>query len=179
MSDWKEIHKAIRWEKPIQEIQALIKTPADANAVDPATGNYPIHIAAQNGHTHICKALIELGAEVNSKNANGLTALHMCVAYALAECEKVLLDGGADKNVESNDGHKAEAGIDGDFGIPAKIGGANSSAALLEAFALGKTVPGLDRAKVVMAGMQKKKGSKELWSAEVQEGFTDMVKSLS
>ena len=50
------------------------------NWADPDNGNYAIHIAAQNGHLHVAQLLIEAGADVNAKNANGLSALHMYVS---------------------------------------------------------------------------------------------------
>ena len=58
---------------------------------DAKTGNFPIHIAAQNGHRHIVKMLIDAGANVNAQNNNGLTALHMSVEYDYYFTSKVLL----------------------------------------------------------------------------------------
>jgi ankyrin repeat protein len=70
---------------------------------DKATGNYPIHIAAQNGHRHIVKMLLDAGANVNAQNNNGLTALHMSVEYDYYFTSKVLVDAGADGEMVSGE----------------------------------------------------------------------------
>jgi hypothetical protein len=70
---------------------------------DAKTGNFPIHIAAQNGHRHIVKMLIDAGANVNAQNNNGLTALHMSVEYDYYFTSKVLLEAGADGEIVSGE----------------------------------------------------------------------------
>ena len=48
---------------------------------DKSTGNFPIHIAAQNGHRDILKILLDAKANVDAQNNNGLSPLHMSVEY--------------------------------------------------------------------------------------------------
>ena len=64
----KKIHSAIRWNKPLGELAALIASMDQANCKDPRNGNRALHIAAQNGFTPVCKLLIAKGAEVNAVN---------------------------------------------------------------------------------------------------------------
>lgn len=51
---------------------------------DDKTHNRAIHIAAQNGHEKFTAKLIAAGADVNSKNGTGSTALHMARSYDYA-----------------------------------------------------------------------------------------------
>lgn len=62
--DWKKIHSMVRWNKPIEEIRPELKTVSYVNCQDKDNGNYPIHIACQNGHFEICKLLTTLGIQV-------------------------------------------------------------------------------------------------------------------
>ena len=52
--DMKKIHSAIRWNKPLGELAALITNADQANCEDPRNGNRALHIAAQNGFTPVC-----------------------------------------------------------------------------------------------------------------------------
>jgi ankyrin repeat protein len=47
--DFKPIHSAVRWNKPINEVKELLVSEEAVNCVDVGNGNSPIHIAAQNG----------------------------------------------------------------------------------------------------------------------------------
>jgi ankyrin repeat protein len=42
-------------------------------------GNRPIHFAAQKGDVQILQALLLSGAEINSVNDEGMTALHIAI----------------------------------------------------------------------------------------------------
>ena len=47
-----------------------------ANCVDPASGRYPIHVAALNGSNHCITALLEAGALVHLRDSLGHTPLY-------------------------------------------------------------------------------------------------------
>ena len=77
----KKFHSMCRWNKPAEEIQAFVDAnPGCQNSQDPGNGNYPLHIAAQNGHRDLVKQLLEIGVNVNAQNGTGTTAYHMSKA---------------------------------------------------------------------------------------------------
>ena len=178
MADFKAIHSLVRWDKP--ELKDALKSPAHANAVDPGNGNTCIHIAAQNGNLAVCQLLASKGADLSAQNNNGQTALHMAVAYGLLEVKDFLLSKGANKDVTNSDGFKAISGIEGDYGVPSRIGKASTAAELLTVFADAESLPAgtLDRAKVAGAGMQKKRGAKEIWDGDVAAKFAELIGKL-
>lgn len=73
---WKAIHSACRWGKA-ELVSALLARPANLSLADPANGNRPLHIAAQNGHLTIATLLLNFGAAPDVPNDGGQTALHM------------------------------------------------------------------------------------------------------
>jgi ankyrin repeat protein len=50
----------------------------------------PLHAASCQGHAAVVKALVELGADKDAKDANGETALHFAAQYGHAEVLRVL-----------------------------------------------------------------------------------------
>lgn len=112
-----KFHSAIRWGKPIEELEPLANVDGTdcVQGVDERNGNMAIHLAAQNGHFEITKWLIDSkGADVNAVNGKKQTPLHMSIAYDFYEQSAYLLEKGADKDAENVDGNKAIEGIDGD-----------------------------------------------------------------
>ena len=63
-TDFKPIHSAIRWNKSIEDVKAVLKLKGSADIADPGNGNCPIHIAAQNGHANIVALLIKLKGQL-------------------------------------------------------------------------------------------------------------------
>ena len=68
-------------------------------------------MAAAFGHTDVAKALIEAGADINSRNKNGDTPLHISSFLCYTEIVQSLLDKGADKNARNNAGSKPLDGV--------------------------------------------------------------------
>jgi chemotaxis protein histidine kinase CheA len=115
-AETRAIHSAIRWNKPLGELAALITSADQANCEDAKNGNRPLHIAAQNGFTHVCKLLIAKHAEINAVNVKNNTALHMALGYDYDECAEFLVDAGADPTIVNEEGHAAKNGLEGDKG---------------------------------------------------------------
>ena len=54
-------------------------------------GMTPLHIACQNGHTEIAGLLLDRGAEVDRKNAEGSTPLNLAVRARCKATVRLLL----------------------------------------------------------------------------------------
>ena len=106
----------------IRTIDALLAGGADPQAKDPRTGETLLHSAAENGHAHAIRMLIEVGVRANTKDKQGRTPLHL-VAWkgpssprnpSPSEAIEALIVGGADIGATDNEGntplHWAAAG---------------------------------------------------------------------
>lgn len=184
--EMKKIHSAIRWNKPLGELAALITNADQANCTDPRNGNRALHIAAQNGFTPVCKLLIAKGAEVNAVNGKDNTALHMALGYDYDECAEFLYSSGADGTIVNSEGHAAKNGLEGDKGPDgfvaplAELREARTPEESLKALERIKT-EGLgndDKAGLVQCGMLKKKNFPESWTPQVQDAFKDLIMSM-
>merc|ERR1712183_255181 len=92
----KKFHSMCRWNKSVADLDAFINEHRGVeSSVDGANGNQPIHIAAQNGHINVVKALIKQKVNLDAKNKAGNTALHMSRAYDYYWCGKLLIEAGA------------------------------------------------------------------------------------
>ncbi len=63
------------------------------------SGQTPLYGAAKKGHYHICKYLIESGAQVGTQTMTGATPLYTAVEEGHAEIVQRLIEYGADVNV--------------------------------------------------------------------------------
>ena len=146
--EMKKIHSAIRWNKPLGELAALITNPDQANCSDPRNGNRALHIAAQNGFTPVCKLLIAKGAEVNAVNdKNGLEGDKGPDGFVapLAELREARTP---DESLTALERIKTE-GLGND-----------------------------DKAGLVQCGMLKKKNFPESWTPQVQDTFKNLIMSM-
>ncbi|GMI44944.1 hypothetical protein TrCOL_g8717 [Triparma columacea] len=188
--DWKAVHSCVRWNKPLEEVQTIITSPAHANCVDTKNGNYPIHIAAQNGHVELVTWLVNHGAKVNVQNGTGQTPLHMSTSYDYGDVADFLKANGADGEINNWEGNPAKFGIDGDkdpsdpmFLLDSCKTTEQAMAALAALGAKAAEAPGdLDKGAIAMMGMQVKKGNKGLpkeeWTPECQAKFTEVMALL-
>jgi uncharacterized lipoprotein NlpE involved in copper resistance len=91
----------------LEVIRQHIKAGSDLNVLEPTRASTPLITAAFLGKTEAAKILIEAGADLNYKNADGSTALHTAAAFGKTEAAKILIDAGADLNYKNNDGSTA------------------------------------------------------------------------
>merc|ERR1719171_3164494 len=108
-----KFHSIIRWNKPLEEVADFMRNnPGASCSQDPQNGNYPLHIAVQNGHRGLSEMLTTDGVDLNAQNGKGQTALHMARAYDFYWLAKFLIENGASRDIKNNDGHAADTGID-------------------------------------------------------------------
>jgi ankyrin repeat protein len=169
--NFKPIHSAVRWNKPIEDIESLVFNADAANCVDSVNGNRPIHIAAQNGHFEVLQLLLNKGAELNAKNVKGNTAIHMAVGYDYYECAMLLIEAGADPLLPNEAGFPANTGIDGDktLGLAA-LACAKNAEDVAYAFDLcEERIDEVNKSHFVAFGMKTKKSLGPEWKQELQD----------
>ncbi len=96
-------------------IDILLKYGADMNIGNIKTGDTPLHHIAShspdwgvyNNPSQVADYLIKKGADVNAKNKQGITPLHLAALYQHAEVLKTLLVKGADPKLADNSGQTA------------------------------------------------------------------------
>ena len=64
--DVQKFHSKIRWNKPLSELEEGLADESLVNSKDAKNGNFPIHIAAQNGHRQLVEVLVKKGAKYAS-----------------------------------------------------------------------------------------------------------------
>ena len=99
---------AITLEKRVQELEQIVSALQEriqileSKTFDAAvlTQEAILRWAAENGHGEIVQALLQKGADVNAKDAQGRTALMLAVERGHAAAVQVLLEHGADVNLK-------------------------------------------------------------------------------
>ncbi|XP_042200867.1 SH3 and multiple ankyrin repeat domains protein 1, partial [Callorhinchus milii] len=81
--------------------ELLLYTRAQLGCAD-ENGWREIHQACHQGHALHLEHLLFYGAEVNTQNASGNTALHICALYNRDNCSRILLYRGANKDLKNN-----------------------------------------------------------------------------
>ncbi|KAJ1411421.1 ankyrin repeat-containing domain protein [Ochromonadaceae sp. CCMP2298] len=178
--DFRPIHSAIRWNKPLADIEKLLINEEAINCEDVNNGNRPIHIAAQNGHYETLKLLIAKNANVNARNVKGNTPIHMSIGYDYYECSILLMESGGEVELKNEAGFDASLGIDGDktLGIAALVC-AKTYDDVFNAFNLCEDkIEAVKKSGFVAAGMKTKKAMGEVWSADLQERFKTITQKL-
>ena len=64
----------------------------------------PLHFASQQGHSEVCKVLLENQAEKNPKNNKGWTPLHCAAQKGKLNVCKTLIEAGVEVNSINNKG---------------------------------------------------------------------------
>ncbi|XDD49870.1 ankyrin repeat domain-containing protein [Leptospira sp. WS92.C1] len=89
----------------LQTVQILLNFGADPNSVDETTGMTPlIHSILEEGLTEILLLLIHRGVDLNQKDGIGMSPLHHCVNEGKLEPFRILLENGANPNIQDRDG---------------------------------------------------------------------------
>lgn len=88
----------------LEAVRQHIKVGSDLNERDPMSGATPLIIATVFGQIEVLKALIEAGADVNSRNNEGSTSLITAAVFNQIGVSKVLIEAGADVNAINNEG---------------------------------------------------------------------------
>ena len=101
--DPEKFYSAIR-DNNLPQLKALFDQKASANVAD-NRGITPLMYAAEVGSAEAMRVLIDRGAEVNTQNAFGSTALMWSVADPIKV--RLLLDHGADVNTSARSGRTA------------------------------------------------------------------------
>ncbi len=86
----------------IKAIKQHIAKGADVN--DMRFEMPPLAWAAMMGHTAAAELLLQHGADINGRNRDGNTALHLAVFLGHAETAELLIKNGADINTKNGDG---------------------------------------------------------------------------
>lgn len=119
----------------LDRLKMLLDKGVSSDAID-SSGYRPIHYAARNGHFHVCKELLNHGANVNAiTRCMGATPLHRAVTQGHLEIVKMLLQHGADPCIKDADGKTA---LDRVTAIPINLVMTNIAALLIDYHEQGK-----------------------------------------
>lgn len=99
------LHIAIVEGRSFKSVKLLLKSGADANAKQGQSGS-PLHLAAA-AEGGIVRLLLEHGAKVDARMANGSTALMIAAERGCDDAVEVLLEYGADVRAKDRNGSKA------------------------------------------------------------------------
>jgi len=108
------LHEAVI-QGDLEAIRQHIAAGSDLNQKEPLGGASPLIAAAAFGQTAAVRALIEAGADVNTRNNEGSTPLHTAAFLCHTEIVEVLLANGAEKAARNNAGATALESVAGPF----------------------------------------------------------------
>ena len=161
------------------------QSPSSTSLQDDRNGNYPIHIAAQNGFTEHVQLLLDHGVDVDSVNSKGNTPLHMALSYDYIETAELLMEKGANVHLANDSGFTAATGLEGDKsrGIVYLLA-ANTTEEINRAFDIIASAPeDTEKGNFVSKCMAvKKKLTKDnegVWTSECDARMKDVLSKLS
>lgn len=86
------------------EVKKYISEWKDINALNGLGSCTALHLAAEEGHTVVVKALIKAGADTDARDRLQKTALHDAARNGHLEVVETLIKAGSDPSVKSTDG---------------------------------------------------------------------------
>jgi len=95
------------FDNKLETIRSLIKKGADVNAAAANTGYTPLHWAVQLNRIEAVGILLEVGADIDGRDADYCTPLHTACRYSdlgRANLVRLLLERGADAGARRHDG---------------------------------------------------------------------------
>jgi len=92
------------WEGKLDAVKTAIEGGVGVNDKEPAGGSSLLNLAAMRGHKDVVAYLIEKGADLESKNNEGNTALYHAAFFCHPEVLSLLIEKGAEVNVTDNQG---------------------------------------------------------------------------
>lgn len=105
-----DLHTAIL-KGNLAVLKQHIAAGSDLNVKEQMGGSSPLIMATLLGKTDMAKALIDAGANLNLKNNDGSTALHIAAFFCRPDIVKMLLAKRADKTIKNNYGSTAYAAV--------------------------------------------------------------------
>jgi len=97
-----DFSRAMEAGRPTEEVMSQLPWWFDVNAKD-SDGITPLHIAAKLGNDKVAGALLERGADLNTKDSHfGQTPLHSAIASGMDKIVRTLLNHGADVNAKND-----------------------------------------------------------------------------
>jgi ankyrin repeat protein len=116
------LHLAVRWGR-FRLAEILLEHGADPKAED-ISGKTTLHMLSESGIDDVKLTLLSLkhGPEVNTRDKNNQTPLHLAVKWDRFRLAEILLEHGADTNAEDNNGKTvlhilSESCIDDEGGV--------------------------------------------------------------
>ncbi|KAI4261851.1 MAG: hypothetical protein L6R42_002954, partial [Xanthoria sp. 1 TBL-2021] len=92
------IHYAAEYQDNSEQILGLVNLGAHIDGMDYMSWT-PLHWASWRGHLSSLKALLQCGADVNSRTLDGNASVMLAVANNSHECVRELIDAGADCSI--------------------------------------------------------------------------------
>lgn len=88
-------------------VQILLTAGADPSAQDSQNGRTALHTAAMTNDVDLVQVILAAGVDVNIRNVHNSIPLHLALARGAKTCVGLLLDAGADYNLQDDDGDNA------------------------------------------------------------------------
>ncbi|MDZ4728160.1 MAG: ankyrin repeat domain-containing protein [Leptospira sp.] len=87
-------------------LEELLKTKINPN-LQTDNGQYPLHIAVENGRIQMVKVFLNYGTDPNQADENGVTPLHISYSFdQLGDISDLLISSGANPNLRDNIGKR-------------------------------------------------------------------------